>query len=384
MPEAPRDARLSLAPVSPFAIRCRTLQRARFRLSHTRAELRHEPPFPSIARRLFRIAWPFVAIVALLVLLASESISIVSASRAYIGAESLWSKAQKEAVYSLYRYAQSGSESDFEDYRKAISIPIGDRRARLELEKPQPDIAAAVEGFVAGHNDPDDVDGMIAMFRRFRSISFMSNAITVWSEGDDLLAELETLADELHARIRLEGVSTEKIEPILARIFEVNQTLTPLEVTFSNSLGVVSRRTEQILVAALTVVASLLVVLGIAIAWKILRASSELERQLFAERDRARHAGVDRRRGHHDRRACQRRLSESRRRGSDERACSVGAGHAARRRAAHRPRTESGDGAESARRACGRRVAGNARRRHVARAAEWRADCRRRFGRADS
>ena len=47
----------------------------------------------------------------------------------------------------------------------------------------------------------------------------------------------------------------------------MNQALTPLEVMFSNSLGEASRRTEQILVASLTVVASLLVVLGIAIAW---------------------------------------------------------------------------------------------------------------------
>jgi len=94
----------------------------------------HEPPFQSIGKRLFRIAWPFVAIVGLLVLLATESISIVSASRAYVGAESLWSKAQKEAVYSLYRYAQSGSELDFEGFREAISVPIGDRRARVELE----------------------------------------------------------------------------------------------------------------------------------------------------------------------------------------------------------------------------------------------------------
>jgi len=105
----PGDAGVSLALVCTFAIRCRHLPSGRFGLSHTRVQMPHEPPFQSIGRRLFRIAWPFVAIVALLVLLATESISIVSASRAYVGAESLWSKAQKEAVYSLYRYAQSGS-----------------------------------------------------------------------------------------------------------------------------------------------------------------------------------------------------------------------------------------------------------------------------------
>ena len=104
----------------------------------------------SATRRLLRITWPFLAIVVALVLLASESLEIVSASRAYVGGESFWSKAQKEAVYNLFRYAQSRSETDYRAYREAIAVTLGDRRARLELEKPEPDLAVAREGFIAG------------------------------------------------------------------------------------------------------------------------------------------------------------------------------------------------------------------------------------------
>jgi hypothetical protein len=121
--------------------------------------------------RLLRITWPYLAIVVVLVLLANESLRIVSASRAYVGGESLWSKAQKEAVYSLFRYAQSRSDADYGAYREAIAVPMGDRRARLELEKDAPNLAVAREGFIAGKNDPDDVDGMIMLFRRFRTVS---------------------------------------------------------------------------------------------------------------------------------------------------------------------------------------------------------------------
>ena len=81
---------------------------------------------------------------------------IVSASRAYVGGESFWSKAQKEAVYSLFRYAQTRAEADYADYREAIAVPLGDRQARLELEKPEPDLAIVREGFIAGKNDPDE------------------------------------------------------------------------------------------------------------------------------------------------------------------------------------------------------------------------------------
>ena len=70
--------------------------------------------------RLLHVTWPFLAIVVLLVLLASESLKIVSASRAYVGAESLWSKAQKEAVYSLFRYAHR-------DPKRTIAATRGNR-----------------------------------------------------------------------------------------------------------------------------------------------------------------------------------------------------------------------------------------------------------------
>ena len=158
-------------------------------------------PRTSAGWRLLRITWPFLAIVLVLVVLARESIEIVSATRAYVGGESLWSKAQKEAVYYLFRYAQSRAEADYQDYREAIAVPLGDRRARLELEKREPDIAVARDGFIAGQNDPDDIDGMIMLFRRFREIEFMDQAIAIWAEGDQGIAELDTLAEELHARI---------------------------------------------------------------------------------------------------------------------------------------------------------------------------------------
>src|SRR5689334_19316706 len=143
----------------------------------------------STSKRLLRITWPFFVVVVAVVLLATESLRIVSAARAYVGGESLWSKAQKEAVYSLFRYAQTASESDYRDYRNAIAVPLGDRQARLELEKAQPDLAVAREGFLVGQNDPADIDGMVMLFRRFHDVSFMSQAIGIWSKADEYIAE---------------------------------------------------------------------------------------------------------------------------------------------------------------------------------------------------
>ena len=241
----------------------------------------------STSKRLLRITWPFFLVVVVLVLLATESLRIVSAARAYVGGESLWSKAQKEAVYSLFRYAQTGAESDYRDYRNAIAIPLGDRQARLELEKAKPDLAVAREGFLVGQNDPADVDGMIMLFQRFRDVSFMSKAIGIWAKGDEYIGELDRLAEELHARIVAGDIQPATLGPILARIDEVNRRLTPLEVGFSMTLGEAARRTQTILGVVLVMAAALLVVAGVVVSARIVRRSEEAEAEVFAEHDRA-------------------------------------------------------------------------------------------------
>ena len=79
------------------------------------------------SRRLLRIIWPFLAIVVLLVVLGSISMDLLSSTRAYVGAEGLWSKAQKDSIYYLNRYAATRSETDYERYLEAIKVPLGDR-----------------------------------------------------------------------------------------------------------------------------------------------------------------------------------------------------------------------------------------------------------------
>src|SRR5260370_20794456 len=96
----------------------------------------------AMSKRMLLIVSPFLAIVAVLVWLAIVSIDILTAGRAYVEGESLWSKNQKEAVFHLFRFAQTKSESDFPSYQKAIMQPQGFQNALFELEKSAPDDAA--------------------------------------------------------------------------------------------------------------------------------------------------------------------------------------------------------------------------------------------------
>ena len=140
--------------------------------------------FVPMSRRLLQIVWPFLTVVVLLVALNTVSTGIMSSVRAYVGAESLWSKAQKESVAALTRYARTQAEADFERYLVAIAVPLGDRRAREELDKPEPNYAVARKGFLDGRNNPDDIDGMITLFRRFRHVNYIDRAIGIWAKSD--------------------------------------------------------------------------------------------------------------------------------------------------------------------------------------------------------
>src|SRR5881296_1628565 len=151
----------------------------------------------AMSKRMLLIVSPFLAIVAVLVWLAIVSIDILTAGRAYVEGESLWSKNQKEAVFHLLRFAETKSESDFLSYRKAIMVPLGFQRARFELEKSAPDYSAVRAGFIEGGTHPDDIPGVISLYQRFHRVSYMKSVLDIWKTGDDFLARLDKAAEEI-------------------------------------------------------------------------------------------------------------------------------------------------------------------------------------------
>lgn len=153
------------------------------------------------ASRVYLIMALFVALIFCLVLLIQVQMDALNAIRAYVGGEGLWAKAQKESVHSLEHYAISRDEADYMAYRRLIQVPLGDRIARIELQKEHPDIAVAWAGFFQGRNHPDDFASMIRFFRRFQHSGYMARVIEHWTTGDRMIAELNVVAEALHEEI---------------------------------------------------------------------------------------------------------------------------------------------------------------------------------------
>jgi len=211
--------------------------------------------------------WPIVAVfVAMTILQASVtafSIQLLSTVRAYVGGESLYSKAQKDAQIYLLDYADKHQEADFARFTSALAFPLGDRAAREALQRPDPDIAAARQGFLDGGNHPDDIDGLVLMFRWFQHLPFMSRTIATWTEGDRTIEELRVLVDRAHERIRAGDADSADVAEMFLRSRELNERLTILTSRFSAELGEASRSTQRLLLGLNTCIAALLTITGL-------------------------------------------------------------------------------------------------------------------------
>lgn len=194
------------------------------------------------------------------------SMNMQSSIRAYVGGEGLWSKGQKEAVFSLKAYAVSKSEADYQAYLQAIAVPLGDHKARIALEQVEPDIETARQGFIEGKNHPDDVSGMIRLFLQFRHTSLLEKPIAFWAEGDEHINRLVSLGQQLRSRIQNDDASEGELLTLLEEVDAVNLELTPLEDAFSKALGDVSRQANLLINALVTLVTLIMLVMGVALS----------------------------------------------------------------------------------------------------------------------
>ena len=241
--------------------------------------------FP-VAGRVLMIIWPFLVIVIILLLLSAESMNILMAARSYSEGESLWSKGQKRAMFHLLRYTETRSLTDYNNYRESVAVTLGDKKARLELEKKEPDYAVAWQGFVEGRNHPEDIPGLIMLFRRFRHIDFMAAVIDLWTEGDGYIEELTVVADELHAKIDSGQVTPEELSGFRNRLLDIDTRVTPLTDRFTRTLGDATRKTKFLLLIANLAAAGLLIPIGTLLSRRMLRHREAAERALKLSQER--------------------------------------------------------------------------------------------------
>jgi signal transduction histidine kinase/CheY-like chemotaxis protein len=206
----------------------------------------------AVAKKLYVVVGLMAVLIATELMTLIFAMNILSSVRAFVVGEGLWSKAQKDAIQSVYQHALTGDRVHWDNFTEHLKIPMGDRKARLNLEKNPPDLKLAREGLLEGGNHPDDVNGMISLLQRFHWISFIETSVGAWRQADVLLERLIQAGNEVEKTVRLYGLNAKKLTPLLREVSEINSKLTEVENLFSNSLGEGSRWLENVLFILLT------------------------------------------------------------------------------------------------------------------------------------
>ena len=226
---------------------------------------------------LLRVTWPLLVVIAGLLLLGAIGLYLLGGARGYVAGESRWSKAQKEATIHLARYsAPTGTEADFERYRSAIAVMLADRRARLALDAPTPDVRAATAAFVEAGNHIGDVSAMIDLYRYLSGYPAFARALDVWREADGHILRMESLAETLHVTVTAGLRDSATTRALRAEFRTLNDALTPLEHRFSQEIGDASRELHVLLAVGISLVAVTLAFWATLISRKMLQRLTHL------------------------------------------------------------------------------------------------------------
>jgi len=219
----------------------------------------------------------FVVAVLLLALLCSAIVGLLSSARAYVGGESLYSKGQKDAVRFLGQYLRSGDEADWRRHLAALAVPLGDRAAQLELEKPRPDFEVVRNGLLQGGNDAADLDLIIGFYRLFRHVPLVAAAVDTWAAADEDIVRLQRMGEQIHQAH--DAGSDDAWRPRFeAEMYRLDDALNERELLFSRQLGQAARWVQGLLLLATAGLALALIAGGLTFArqmWKRLAQSQQ-------------------------------------------------------------------------------------------------------------
>nr|WP_249803136.1 GGDEF domain-containing protein [Bradyrhizobium sp. 21] len=218
-------------------------------------------------------------VVVLQATIAGFSLEVMSSVRAYVAGEALWSRSQKNAVYFLNVFLHSGDASQFAQYQASLAVPIGDEFARWALESDPVDVEVARIGFLQGGNHPDDVPGLIWLFRYFNRVSFLHEAIGEWAATDPMLLELSVFGEVIRSELKNGPVPDGgRLQLLSSRLSELNTQFTVHANRFSTVLGEGSRAIKVTLTCVNIITAVMLILL---LLWHTRRLV--LQRQAFED-----------------------------------------------------------------------------------------------------
>ncbi|MDZ7715064.1 MAG: PAS domain S-box protein [Balneolaceae bacterium] len=234
----------------------------------------------SIQLRQIIISCVFVILAIFIVAATYYGTKTMSSIRAYITAEGLWSKAQKEATVQLMEYSSQKEEKYYNRFVEILELQKSFSNARKTLISDNPNPEVARLGFQNSELHPKDIELMIWLVLNFKEVSYVSKALEIWKEGDRQIARLDSLGHVIHREINAGEFSVAKRDSLLADIRSTDQLLTTLENAFSATLNEGARWIHDFIFWSITGLGVLLILLGYLVTVSNFRKVGNLSREL--------------------------------------------------------------------------------------------------------
>src|SRR5256885_6751329 len=100
----------------------------------------------SINKKLYLITGIMLTLILVELFTLWLMIYFLSATRAYVGGEGLWAKSQKNGTFYLLKYVDSHDNNDYKQFLAYTNVTLGDKQARMELQKADPNLTIAHQG----------------------------------------------------------------------------------------------------------------------------------------------------------------------------------------------------------------------------------------------
>ena len=211
---------------------------------------------------LLLVCGGLACVAASIVFLAGFSMDILVGARRHTQSEAIWSKAQKEAVIRLQRYASSGSEADFQIYREALSVPLAFRDIRLALTQPRYDPKVVQRALTAADVPAGNWTRMVRRYGIFGHEKHVASVMGWWTEGDRDMETLERLGERLHGQVAAPARDQAAIRQTLAEIYRINDRLAFVEGSFSQAVAEAAVWVHRLLITIFALVTGVLLLAG--------------------------------------------------------------------------------------------------------------------------
>ncbi len=228
----------------------------------------------TISKKLYVVSAILAILISFELLALNFTLFSLSTLRAYLMSSSTWTKAQKNATHSLYKFAATKNEIYFNEFSDYMEICLSDKRARLELQKPDFEYRVAYQYLLSGGNEPVDIPKLIRFYRLFSGYPVMREVSKQWANADVLLAQQIYLANKLKSEINKNSPDQNNIMSILNEIAVLDDKLTRYEKRFAQHLMSASRWVEnvfKILLYSILIVSVLAILLSIRFTRRITR-----------------------------------------------------------------------------------------------------------------